>query len=74
MNIATFSVNKWRFWGENMNNHNRIKIQNADTRLRVYLYRAELKSKRKRLRFDFIMGQYVYTPPALGRFCIFIRL
>ena len=28
---------------------NRIIIQNADTRLRVYLYRAELKSKRKRL-------------------------
>ena len=32
-----------------MNNHNRIKIQNADTSLRVYLYRAELKSKRNRL-------------------------
>ena len=32
-----------------MNNCNRIKIQNADTSLRVYLYRAELKSKRKRL-------------------------
>ena len=32
-----------------MNNHNRIKIQNADTSFRVYLYRAELKSKRKRL-------------------------
>ena len=32
-----------------MNNHNRIKIQNADTRLRVYLYRAGLKSKRNRL-------------------------
>ena len=49
MNILTFSMNKWRFWGENMNNHNRIKIQNADTRLRVYLYRAELKSRRNRL-------------------------
>ena len=32
-----------------MNNHNRIKIQNADTRLRVYLYRGKLKSKRNRL-------------------------
>ena len=32
-----------------MNNRNRIKIQNADTSLRVYLYRAELKSKRNRL-------------------------
>ena len=32
-----------------MNNRNRIKIQNADTKLRVYLYRAGLKSKRKRL-------------------------
>ena len=32
-----------------MNNHNRIKIQNADTRLRVYLYRAGLKAKRNRL-------------------------
>ena len=32
-----------------MNNHNRIKRQNADTSLRVYLYRAELKSKRNRL-------------------------
>ena len=32
-----------------MNNHNCIKIQNADTKLRVYLYRAELKSKRNRL-------------------------
>ena len=32
-----------------MNNYNRIKIQNADTSLRVYLYRAELKSKRNRL-------------------------
>ena len=32
-----------------MNNHNRIKIQNADTSFRVYLYRAELKSKRNRL-------------------------
>lgn len=32
-----------------MNNHNRIKIQNADTSLRVYLYRAGLKSKRNRL-------------------------
>ena len=32
-----------------MNNHNCIKIQNADTRLRVYLYRAELKAKRNRL-------------------------
>ena len=32
-----------------MNNHNRIKIQNADMKLRVYLYRAELKSKRNRL-------------------------
>ena len=32
-----------------MNNCNRIKIQNADTRLRVYLYRAELKAKRNRL-------------------------
>ena len=32
-----------------MNNRNRIKIQNADTKLRVYLYRAELKSKRNRL-------------------------
>ena len=32
-----------------MNNHNCIKIQNADTRLRVYLYRAELKWKRNRL-------------------------
>ena len=28
---------------------NGIIIQNADTRLRVYLYRAELKSKRNRL-------------------------
>ena len=42
-------MNKWRFWGENMNNHNCIKIQNADTSLRVYLYRAELKAKRNRL-------------------------
>ena len=49
MNILTFPVNKWRFWGENMNNRNRIKIQNADTSLRVYLYRAGLKSKRNRL-------------------------
>ena len=49
MNIATFSMNKWRFWGENMNNHNRINIQIVDTRLRVYLYRAGLKSKRNRL-------------------------
>ena len=32
-----------------MNNCNRIKIQNADTKLRVYLYRAELKLKRNRL-------------------------
>ena len=32
-----------------MNNHNRIKIQNADTSLRVYLYRPGLKSKRNRL-------------------------
>ena len=32
-----------------MNNHNRIKIQNADTSLRVYLYRGKLKSKRNRL-------------------------
>ena len=32
-----------------MNNHNHIKIQNADTRLRVYLYRGKLKSKRNRL-------------------------
>ena len=32
-----------------MNNRNCIKIQNADTKLRVYLYRAELKAKRKRL-------------------------
>ena len=32
-----------------MNNRNRIKIQNADTRLRVYLYRAGLKAKRNRL-------------------------
>ena len=32
-----------------MNIDNRIKIQNADTSLRVYLYRAELKSKRNRL-------------------------
>ena len=32
-----------------MNNRNRIKIQNADTSLRVYLYRGKLKSKRKRL-------------------------
>ena len=32
-----------------MNNRNCIKIQNADTKLRVYLYRAELKSKRNRL-------------------------
>ena len=32
-----------------MNNHNRIKIQNADTRLRGQLYRGKLKSKRKRL-------------------------
>ena len=32
-----------------MNNRNRIKIQNADTSLRVYLYRPELKLKRNRL-------------------------
>ena len=32
-----------------MNNYNRIKIQNTDTSLRVYLYRDELKSKRNRL-------------------------
>ena len=32
-----------------MNNRNRIKIQNADTKLRVYLYRSKLKSKRNRL-------------------------
>ena len=32
-----------------MNNYNCIKIQNADTRLRVYLYRAGLKAKRNRL-------------------------
>ena len=32
-----------------MNNHNCIKIQNADTKLRVYLYRGKLKSKRNRL-------------------------
>ena len=32
-----------------MNNRNRIKIQNADTSFRVYLYRAGLKSKRNRL-------------------------
>ena len=32
-----------------MNNHNRIKIQNADTKLRVYLYRGKLKAKRNRL-------------------------
>ena len=32
-----------------MNNRNRIKIQNADTRLRVYLYRGKLKLKRNRL-------------------------
>ena len=32
-----------------MNNCNCIKIQNADTSLRVYLYRGKLKSKRKRL-------------------------
>lgn len=32
-----------------MNNHNRIKIQNADTRLRVYLYRAGLNAESNRL-------------------------
>ena len=32
-----------------MKNRNRIIIQNADTSLRVYLYRGKLKSKRKRL-------------------------
>ena len=32
-----------------MNNHNCIKIQNADTKLRVYLYCPSIKSKRKRL-------------------------
>lgn len=32
-----------------MNNRNRIKIQNADTSLRVYLYRGKLKAKRNRL-------------------------
>ena len=32
-----------------MNNHNCIKIQNADTKLRVYLYRGKLKLKRNRL-------------------------
>ena len=32
-----------------MNNRNRIKIQNADTSLRVYLYRGKLKLKRNRL-------------------------
>ena len=28
----------------------------------------------KRLRFDFIMGRYVYTPSAPERFCIIIPL
>ena len=32
-----------------MNNHNRINIQNANTSLRVYLYRGKLKLKRNRL-------------------------
>ena len=42
-------MDKRRFWGEKMNKYNRINIQNADTRLRVYLYRDELKLKRNRL-------------------------
>ena len=45
-----------------MNNHNCIKIQNADTRLRVYLYRGKLKSKRKRLlcrEMPFFSGEQI---------------